>query len=249
MSSHKNSPVPEEAFVYEGGDLEILQHMPRYHNWIMDFVRPYLRGKAVEYGCGIGTISAHIAPFVDSLDLIEPAPNLYSILHKRLTDPHLSLYNKTLEEDIATRATASVDTIVLINVLEHIKNDDAILTELHRVLADEGVVLIFVPALNWLMSKLDYAHGHYRRYYRDDLVEKVSETGLTVVRAHYVDFIGILPWLIFNKLLGQTKFKLPMIKFYDRYIHRLTVMAERFFSPPIGKNIMLVARRTKYEAP
>lgn len=245
MPSCHNPPAPAKSFSYDGGDLEILQHMPRYHNWIMGFIRPYLRGRAVEYGCGTGTFSTHIEPLVDSLDLVEPASNLCDILRQRFSVPRLTLSNKTLEDDIAGRAAASVDTAVLINVLEHIENDCAALAELHRIMARDGHLLIFVPALNWLMSDLDRIHGHHRRYYRDELIDKVSKAGFTVTQARYGDFIGIFPWLILNKLLRQTDFNLPMIKFYDRYIHRLTVLMEKWVSPPIGKNILLVARRTR----
>jgi len=244
MPSCHDTPAPGQSFSYDGGDLEVLQHMPRYHNWIMDFIRPYLRGRTVEYGCGTGTFSAQIEPLVDTLDLVEPASNLCDILRQRFSIPRLTLSNTTLEDDIASRATASIDTAVLINVLEHIENDCAALAELHRIMAKDGNLLIFVPALNWLMSDLDRIHGHHRRYYRKELVDKVSKAGFTVMEARYGDFIGIFPWLILNKLFRQTSFNLPMIKFYDQYIHRLTVLMERQALPPIGKNILLVARRT-----
>ena len=235
---------PSEVASYDGDDLEVLMHMPRYHNWIMQFFRAYISGHVVEYGSGTGTISQHIAPLATRLDLVEPSINLHEKLRARVNHDNLSISADTLERHVVSRQDQSIDTAILINVLEHIQDDAGALRELHRVLTPKtGHLLIFVPALNWLMSDLDRIHGHHRRYHLGHLKREVESVGFEIIKAQYGDFIGIMPWLILNKMLGSTKFNPRMIRFYDKFIHKITTVIEKVVTPPLGKNIIIVARR------
>ena len=62
--------------MYEGADLEALATLHRYQRWIVDTFQPYISGRAVEFGAGIGNISQLIRPLVSTLDLVEPSANL-----------------------------------------------------------------------------------------------------------------------------------------------------------------------------
>jgi|tagenome__1003787_1003787.scaffolds.fasta_scaffold20736696_2 SAM-dependent methyltransferase len=228
---------------YEGRDLEVLADMPNYHAWIMSWFGQYVHGRVVEYGAGTGTISQYLRPVAQRLTLIEPSANLHAALRARFPDDALvEIEALTLEEHVKQTETGTVDTAVLVNVLEHIEDDANALAELSRIVVPGGHVLIFVPALSLLMSRLDGMLGHFRRYHSVELRDKLRAAGLQVVRCRYFDFPGILPWLLVNRLLGSTSFSPALVKLYDRAAVPMARRIERLIPPPLGKNLVAIAR-------
>jgi SAM-dependent methyltransferase len=140
-------------------------------------------------------------------------------------------------------APASVDTVILVNVLEHIEDDKWALRCIMRMLRSGGHLLIFVPAMQFLMSNLDRLLGHYRRYEKAELASKVGSAGGQILICKYFDFLGILPWFVFNRLLGVTRFSRPLVGVNDALIVPIGRWIEGRFEPPLGKNLILVARR------
>lgn len=229
---------------YEGRDLEVLADMPNYYTWIMDAFSPYVRGRVIEYGAGAGTVSARLAPLADELTLVELSTNLIEPLRARFSrDPKVKVISESLEEHAAQLGAEAVDTVVMVNVLEHIEDDREALTHLLRILKPGGHLLLFVPALQGLMSKLDLMHGHFRRYHRPDLAGKVKAAGGEVLHARYFDCAGVVPWLLLNKLMGSTTFNPALIDIHDKYVVPVSRAFERVVSPPFGKNLILVARK------
>jgi SAM-dependent methyltransferase len=157
---------------YDGKDLEVLADMPNYHSWIMSWFGPYIRGQFLEYGAGTGTFSQFLRPLAQSLTLIEPS---VPVLRKRSS---VAIAATTLEEHVQRTGTGTVDTVILVNVLEHIEDDIGALAELSRIVTPGGSILIFVPALALLMSKLDGLLGHFRRYHSVELRQKLRGAGL-----------------------------------------------------------------------
>ena len=229
---------------YEGRDLEVLADMPNYYAWIMSWFAPYVRGRVVEYGAGAGTVSKLLRPLADRLTLVEPSANLLPVLQARfLRDPRVEIGRAMLEEHSRQVPDGAVDTAVLVNVLEHIEDDEGALAELSRILAPGGHLLIFVPALPALKSKIDRIHGHFRRYLRPDLRRKLAAAGTEVVACRYFDLPGVVPWLLLNKLLGSTSFNPTLLKIYDGAVVPLARRVEAIVPPPLGKNLIAIARK------
>lgn len=229
---------------YEGRDLEVLAEMPNYYDWIMDTFSSYVRGRVIEYGAGAGTVSARLAPLADELTLVELSANLIEPLSVRFCDdPKVKVISESLENHAAQLGAEAVDTVVMVNVLEHIEDDREALTHLLRILRPGGHLLLFVPALQGLMSKLDRLHGHFRRYHRPDLASKVQAAGGDVLLSRYFDCAGVIPWFVINKMMGSTTFNPALIDIHDKYVVPVSRAFERVVSPPFGKNLMLVARK------
>ncbi len=227
---------------YDGRDLEVLAEMPNYYAWIMEALAPHVRGRVIEYGAGTGTITHRLLPHATSLVAVEPSKNLTAALQSRV-GANVDVRCETLEEHAVREPDQSADTIVMINVLEHIEDDRAALRNLIRILRPGGALLLFVPALQLLMSEIDRVHGHYRRYHRADLRAKVAEAGATVIHCAYFDMFGVVPWLILNKALSSTTFNPALVRLNDRIVVPVSRAIERLFDPPFGKNLVLVARK------
>ena len=178
------------------------------------------------------------------MTLIEPSTNLIPKLQSRFaTNSIVEIKGENLEAHVVNLGDNTVDTIVMVNVLEHIEDDREALFHLFRVLKSGGHLLVFVPALKFLMSKIDRLHGHFRRYHKPELTEKVANAGGNVVTCRYFDLAGTAPWFLLNKLLGSTTFSPTLVRVHDQAIAPISRVAERVFTPPFGKNLILVARK------
>lgn len=227
---------------YHGHDLEALSDLPNYHAWILGDFAPYLGGRAVEIGAGVGTIARKIAPMVESLEVVEPADNLQPALAETLAGSGITIHHGSLEQWLAAVEPASRDSIVMVNVLEHVADDRGALAALRRALQPGGHLLLFVPALPALFSPMDEVLGHHRRYTRSELVAKVEEAGFTVRTSGYRDLLGVAAWWLVHRVMGNTGFNRSAAKFYDRVGVPLTRLLERLVGAPVGKNILLVAK-------
>ena len=234
----KTSPL------YEGTDLEALTNMRRYRELITSYFRPYLAGEAIEIGAGIGSMAYHITPHVRSLQLVEPSPNLIETLKARFADHEkVSVINKDFNQIIFTAQDKSFDCVILVNVLEHIEDDELALKECFRILRPGGKLLLFVPALPFLYSNLDKIVGHFRRYTKSDFLGKVGCVGFRIELARYFDFLGMFPWFLLNTIGGATKFNPALLGIYDKFFVPLTSWIEARFKIQIGKNLIAVLER------
>jgi len=229
---------------YEGRDLEVLADTSNYQAWIMGILGDHVRGRVIEYGSGTGTFTRRLLPHATSLVAVEPSRNLIAALRTRLgSHDNVEVCGETLEAHVARQNDRSCDTIVMINVLEHIEDDRAALQNLVRMLRPGGSLLLFVPALRLLMSELDRVHGHFRRYQRPELEAKVGATGAVVAHCRYFDALGVAPWFILNTVMGSTTFNPSLVRINDRYVVPLTKALESLVRMPFGKNLILVARK------
>ena len=234
---------------YAGRDLEAMSWAVNYHRWILQVFTPYLGSRLVEVGAGKGSFSELLLERrPHSLSLVEPSAAMYAELVERLkplsTSTEVVTYQTTFEH-IADRirVTQHPDSIIYVNVLEHIADDQMELTSISRALEKGGRVFIFVPALSWLFGSFDKRIGHYRRYTKSELAAKCASAGLKVILVNYFDFIGVAPWWIKYRLLKSEQLETPAVKFYDAYVVPLAKAIESLVSPPIGKNVILIAEK------
>jgi SAM-dependent methyltransferase len=239
-------PAPGESFLdhFPGDVLEDLEDLPNYNNWIVSHFLPTLKGRAVEIGAGLGTISERLRPSVNTLELVEPAPVLAAQLREKFSgEKDVRVVDQTMEEWMLGTADSSFDSIVLVNVLEHIKDDFAAAQGFHRSLAAGGTLMIFVPALPFLYSKLDHLYGHYRRYTRTSLRDCIAEAGFEIEKLHFVDVAGVFPWWLLNTVMGKTSLHQPSLRVYDKFVVPVTRACESIIHLPLGKNLILIARK------
>lgn len=234
----------EHPLAYEGREFEAAVNLVNYYRWITDLFRPHLKGDGTEIGAGIGTYSQYLRPFFSTLDLVEPSPLQKETLERTFAgDDGVRVFSETIEAYRRNAGDGTRDSICLVNVLEHIEDDNAALTDMAAVLKPDGHVCIFVPALPFLHSKLDDIFGHYRRYTRPDLESKVRSAGFDVVTCKYMDVIGIAAWGLVNTLLGSTSLNPKMAAVYDAVCVPVTRAIESIVPPPAGKSLLIVGKK------
>lgn len=230
--------APAESH-YEGQDLEALADMPRYYEWIMQWFRPHLSGRVLEVGAGAGNFTVHYVDAATEVVLVEPAANLLERLRSRFADrTNVSI----LHADVAG-VGGKFDAAVLVNVLEHVPDDEGTLRRLFDLLRGGGTLLLFVPALPWLYGSLDRLVHHARRYTRASLERVVLGAGFEIRAVRYFDALGVLPWLVAGRVLHAQTFSRRASVLYDRLAVPLASIVERRIAPPLGKNLVCVAQR------
>ena len=131
------------------------------------------------------------------------------------------------------------------NVLEHIEDDLSALKEIKEKIKPGGALAIYVPALPFLYTDMDKKVGHYRRYTRKELIQKVSTAGFTVRESYYNDSLGVIATLIVKVLGYKNKAGLgspKSIVLYDKIIYPISKILDRLIlRKVIGKNLFLFA--------
>jgi SAM-dependent methyltransferase len=239
-------------FRYLSSDLEALAGLENYYRWIFEEIRPFLGSRLAEVGAGIGTFSDILASGhlrvsqAPRLTVFEPAVNLHPRLLDNLQRNHPALMEGRrliVQNGYFSLYPREFDTVIMINVLEHIEDDAGVVRTVFDSLSPGGSLVLFVPALEWLMSDLDRAVGHYRRYEKHGLEKLLQKEGFEVVKNTYFDFLGIAPWYLFY-VLGRSRSVTPRAaRLYDRWGVPLTRWLERFLPPVVGKSLLMVGRK------
>lgn len=232
--------------VYVGKDLESMSFAVNYHKWILEEFRPFLGKKLVEVGAGTGSFSELLlAEKPESLAVIEPS-EMFQYLSQNVaqieTSARVEYFNSIFSETAATLAEKP-DTIIYVNVLEHIEDDRGELEKVYETLDAGGRCLIFVPAFMSLYGAFDEKVGHFRRYTREEVEEKGRAAGFRVTKSIYFDFVGMLPWWIKYRLLKSDSLESGAVTLYDKIAVPVTKQFERFFKFPAGKNILTVLEK------
>ena len=178
------------AFAYGSSELQALAEAQNYYRWVIKQFAPFVGRRVIEVGAGIGTFARSLLKHVSvsELVLVEPSANLLPFLQQRFAEDARVRIVPGYFQPLANPAT--VDSIVLVNVLEHMAEDQAFLADAHAALTPGGTLLLLVPALPQIYGSLDRAFGHYRRYTPELLRKQAREAGL--VRA------WISPWNSFT---------------------------------------------------
>jgi glycosyltransferase involved in cell wall biosynthesis len=192
----------------------------RFNKWMADVaVRPYLGHRVLEIGAGIGNMTLQLLPRERYI------ASDYDELHLKVLDglSLRSLNMKTCRIDAQNPADFTdlknnVDTIVCLNVLEHIPDSRAALTNMFDTLEPGGCVVILVPQGKWLYSPLDKALEHVKRYTSGELRDALSEAGFSVEKVFNFNRIGVFGWALNGKLLRRTRMAKYQLKMFDSLV-------------------------------
>lgn len=234
-----NAPPP---ISYAGDDLEAMADSHRYRAWILSWFRPYAHGRTLEIGAGCGSIAEELRSMATHLELVEPDPRLYQQLQRRFAGDEEVMVRQKQAETCLEGCRDAWDTVVMVNVLEHVETDAAVLQGIAAALKPGGHLLLYVPALPFLYAEMDARMGHFRRYDRTTLERRVRDSGLEPVVLRYFDMPGILSWLLL-KWQRTTRLNRRLVRIYDRWFVPPIRWWEDRFPPILGKNLLMVARK------
>ncbi len=137
----------------------------------------------------------------------------------------------------------SGDSLIAVNVLEHVERDDDVLRQAWDIARPGGTLLLFVPALPEIFGSLDTAFEHFRRYTKESLRRSLETAGWHIESLGYMNMPGILPWFVAGRMLHRTSITGREARLYDRFIVPVTAAIEDRVKAPIGQSLIAIARK------
>lgn len=225
--------ISDRIYVSDEHGSEILARLnraPRFTKWMADTIRPYLGERVLEIGAGIGNLTTNLVPRTvywasdvnqQYLARLEKLKETRPYLHVQYTDASVG---KTYPEE-------RFDTVVCLNVVEHLEDDVGALRNMWEGLAKNGRAIVLVPNGPGLYGTLDQVLGHYRRYTREQLVKVCERVGFKVEKVLKFNRIGSPGWWWNGKVLKKTTFGFWQIKLLNALVPLVRPM-DRFLPLP-----------------
>jgi predicted O-methyltransferase YrrM len=227
-----------EAFSYVGGELSLFQNAPHWKRYLRSILSPYIRGRVLEVGAGIGSTTLYLAELGEDWLCLEPdralAQQIPATLSQHSARDRIVIRVGTLD---ALAENEEFDTVLYIDVLEHIKDDKEEIIRAANHLTDGGRLIVLSPAHPFLFSPFDAHIGHCRRY------DKASVQALTIPTlqsetVRYLDSVGLLASLGNRLFLRSSMPTISQIAVWDRYMIPVSAYLDPMFGYRLGKSIL-----------
>lgn len=216
--------------------------LARYNEWIAETIHPWIGRSVLEVGSGIGSFSRFFLERerVILSDVQEEYLRALRAKYGGLPNTTVEYYN--LEKSAGHLAGRGIDTIVALNVLEHIRDDCHALAQMATLLAPGGRIILQLPAHRILYGSLDVNLDHYRRYTARDIREKLAEAGYEVERMIRFNLFGALGWFVCSRILKREILPESQLGLFNR-LTPLFMAIERRFPAPFGLSLLVIGKK------
>ena len=220
--------------VYGSQVLGRLNRAPRFTKWMADVIRPYVGEKVLEIGAGIGNLTLQLIPrrMYWASD-INPLYLTY-LENIGLNRPYMRVGYTDGENSESFPKEQKFDTVICLNVVEHLADDLAALNNIRGVLEDGGRAIVLVPCGPWLFGTLDEVLGHQRRYTKKQLVELAEKAGFHLENVMAFNRVGVIAWWLNGRLLRKRTFGLWQIKMLNLLTPLFRVLDNFLPLPPLS---------------
>ena len=229
---------------YQGiSTLEVLIEAKNYNQWIADAIKSYASGRILEIGAGTGNLTSY---FIQKkpLYVTEIDKELVMLLKKKFAKEK-DIFIERLDITIKPpkKFIGFFSTVFAVNVLEHIQDDRLALKNIAQILKTNGKLLLLIPAKKNAYTKLDHELGHYRRYEKKEIINKLEETGYLVQKIYFFNIVGLLSWTIRDKVKRRDiNLKPYHIKIFDSVVPLLRKI-ESIIPIPMGISLIVIAKK------
>ncbi len=210
--------------------LEIMNKADWYNNWLLKQISKYLKGDILEVGAGMGNFTSKLSKF-GNVTAIDYDPEYKNANFGDIEKGRYFFNNKK-----------KFDTIVCMNVLEHIKNDKLALKNMLELLNLKGRLVLLVPAFEFAYSDLDKNLGHFRRYTKDSLANLLTTNGYSLMAIRYLNWLGLIGWFINGRILRQELLPEKQLGIFN-IIARPLLLVEEHVEPLFGLSVLVIAKK------
>ena len=223
--------------------LSKMNSLERFNRHVFGTIAPFLGSAILEVGAGTGNITRFLMSKAD-VTATDRNPASIELLGEQFAehDGFKARLWDMVQDPPADLIEAGYDTVVCLNVLEHVEDHDAALRNMQAILRKSGGRLILlVPAYEALFSGLDRSLGHHRRYELGDLLGRVEAAGFDVEKHFRFNLVGLLGWALNGRVLGRNRLPSGQLGAYE-LIAPLTLPIEKRLNLPVGLSLIVVAR-------
>lgn len=223
--------------------LDALEQAPQFNAWMYDSVKPWLGRRVAELGVGRGNLSKFIRRHEQVLLTDYRLDYLSELQQKWAEQQNLRIGKLDMTEraDYEQLREFAPDTVVFLNVLEHLEDDRAVLLNLFETVPEGCRLVVLVPYGMKLFSEFDRALGHFRRYSREELEGKMRDAGFEVERQFFFNKVGVFAWYAANTVGGQKALKPWQLRLYGQLTPIFRMLDT--ILPTSGLSTVVVARK------
>lgn len=223
--------------------LNQLSQINQYNHWIYDQFSHVLGKRVLEVGSGTGNITQFLLAGNREVVATDVIAKYRDELKTRFTGKsNLKVDSFDLSRAVSEEVKNNpFDTIVCLNVLEHLEDDLFSLRQMYDALKPSGHLALLVPAHQFLYGAFDEAVGHYLRYGKQQLRERLEKTGFQVESLRFFNIAATLPWLINGRILRRSYLPNEQVSLADKLVPFLRL--EKYIGPPFGISLIAIARK------
>lgn len=226
----------QDSFIYVGDELELFSEARNWRNYWTEVIEPYLGESVLEVGAGIGSVTTLLAERRTRWVAVEPDESLAGQIVQGAGYASVEVVVGTVR-DVAV--TGQFDSVLYIDVLEHIEDDRGELEEAAKRLRPGGRLIVLVPAHMSLYSPFDRAIGHFRRYNRTRLLGSLPQGGSVKVST-YMDSVGLLASGMNRFFLRSNAPTKQQISFWDKKMIPVSRRTDRLLRGQLGKSLLVI---------
>lgn len=223
---------------YPGWELKYFDRAYNFRNYQFSLIKKYIKKNVAEIGPGSGLVLKKYIKQCKNIDLYEPDKKLFRNLKKKFKNKKIILKNKIF------KTYKKYDTIIILDVLEHIPNDKSEIQKIINSLKKGGFLIINVPAFNLIYSKFDKDIGHFRRYNKRNIKKKIQGLKFLEYKMFYYDSLGFVLSLMSKIFIGK-KYKYQFekkIKLWDILIP-ISKIIDFFIFNSFGKSLCIIIKK------
>ena len=230
------------SYEYEGNELSLFANAFRWKSYFGSRIKKYIGSDVLEVGAGIGgTTRMLCADHVTRWVCLEPDVSMATVIHNEIREGTLPTRCEVIHGTLPSPKVpdSSFDSVLYIDVLEHIEDDENELKIAASHLKTGGHLIVLSPAHPMLYSPFDNAVGHYRRYSRSALVS-LHPPSMQLVHVEFLDSLGLLASLANRMLLKQEEITPSQITMWDRYMIPISKVLDPLIGRRLGKSILAI---------
>jgi 2-polyprenyl-3-methyl-5-hydroxy-6-metoxy-1,4-benzoquinol methylase len=234
---------------YRIRDQQRMQRAHNYFEWQARLACPPLGQRVMEIGCGIGTFTRHLLDRECVVGIDVDAECVAQLERNLGTPPNLTARHMDILDDAAVNLREHrIDSVVCLNVLEHVSDDHRALRQMAALLPARGRVVLIVPAFGALYGPIDSKLGHYRRYSKASLRALAAATNFRVTQLRYMNLIGFFGWWFNARVLKKEEQSDAQIAAFDKIVVPVISRVERLLPPPLGQSLFVVLEKEAGQA-
>jgi SAM-dependent methyltransferase len=247
-------PQDSSAQSYNTFDQARMASAVNYFAWQAQLVKPELGQRVVEIGCGSGNFTGTLLDR-EAVLAFDVDPECVAQCQRRysnrdnlrafvmdaagLSPDELAANQPAIGELTRFRP----DSVVCLNVLEHIQDDRGALRGMASILPPGGVIVLIVPAFEALNGPIDRNLGHHRRYSRASITMLAQDCGLGTKKLRYMNCVGFFGWWWNARVFKREAQSERQIAFFDRFIVPVASRVEARVRPPFGQSLFVVLKK------
>jgi 2-polyprenyl-3-methyl-5-hydroxy-6-metoxy-1,4-benzoquinol methylase len=224
--------------------LEAISHANHFNSWMFEQVQPYMKGRILEVGSGIGNISRYFVDAKSDIVLSDVREEYCHALRQKFPANEVLLLDLVRPdfENAYSHLLGSFDSCFAMNVIEHIEDDHLAMKNLVSLLKSGGNVLILVPANPMLYNDIDKGLFHFRRYTASMMNQLFQSASLIIEKKWMFNALGIPAWFFGGKIMKKKEVDGGQMNLYDKLVPIARVLDAVTFRK-VGLSIIALATK------